>query len=408
MMIFLLLTNTLLFCARGEKIVGGGVSSTYSDEDWNALFDACFYHKEKLERAMFFVNGYDEQFGRDVSLAFIIISTGNFCHLEWDRPHTPGSHTVIINRSTNDKVMRPQNVQKATQIGFEFASDRRVEHYWRLNHLFPNGYVSGSFLRSVLVKGMAKYSSKYFNEIPIPMKLLDKSNIMIEYWLEKGTGQTYYESFWNLKYDCLVHRLGDSNYGRVREIFSHAVENLVFEGEKSYESEWKILFTPLLDEWKATKSQDELSAMKIRDFLKEFMPFWKTKVLDDHDREVIAAEIVRFCFVDDPNYDIIEYQLLKSQCRDMTGYPVDPSNREIGYEFREKYLPPVPEFEWTGRMDALHLQDLQVQAHAKSVECFDSIVWCILFCILFAFTSYVRTLIQTSEMQSECSSYHEI
>jgi len=323
-------------------------SSSSADHAWLDLFNACFDQKENLDRSMFFVKGYDDKLNRDVTLAFHVGRGGSLCDLRWNPPHFPGSHSQIIDKITGEKIINPRHRTRQTGIGMSFTKGIADKAWWNLDHLYPNGFVSGSFIRTFIVNRIKEISMKYLHGKPIPLKLIDQSK---QYWLEQGNGMTYYEGFWNLRYECLLWGTENKDYDEIilesvkaqdEPVFPVFVRSMPVFGTSHFSSLEK--FHRALSEWKRTKTETELSNMMKREVLKEFMPFWKASIRDDANlHQHVAQHVFEYFFQHDSNYYQLKKHVLHQEsqhtCMQMTGYPFDTTSRVLNYEFHPQFLP---------------------------------------------------------------------
>jgi len=367
------------------------------------------------------VKGYDDKLNRDVTLAFHVDRVGSLCDLRWDPPHFPDSHSKIIDKVTGERIIDPQHRNRQTGIGMSFTKGIAGKAWWNLDHLYPNGFVSGSFIRTFIVRGIKELSMRYLHGEPITLKLIDQSTIREQYWLEKGNGMTYYEGFWNLRYECLRGKEPE-DYDQVILESLKAQDALALPvfvrgtpvfGTSYFHSLEK--FHRALSEWKRTKTEGELSNMTKREVLKEFMPFWKERIQDVANiHQYIAQHVFEYFFQHDSNYFRLKKHVLHQEsqptCMQMSGYSFDTTSRVLSYEFPPRFLP-MDFLESQGESLALSsFSKLRLESIGigKSVVSKTNNIISISFISFLTFFTFCSSLIQCQSSEIVDDSYVEL
>merc|ERR1719433_876703 len=96
-----------------------------------------------------------------------------------------GSLTKITDRRTGERIVTEEEPSAFTRIAISIFG-MGIHSYWTLDNLYPNGFITGAFLRSFIVQGLAIHSKEFASGRPIPLKLTDSCTLRELYWLEKG------------------------------------------------------------------------------------------------------------------------------------------------------------------------------------------------------------------------------
>jgi len=184
---------------------------------------------------------------------------------------------------------------------------------------------------------------------PVNLRVVDSSMIRELYWLENGGGKTYFESVWNLEYDCIVGRFGsqkDRFYKHTKECdqnlallalsdLSWAPIRRAFPGLHPPVQEFAPAFMYAIHEWMKNKDESQMSLITIRQALDEFIPLWKDKY-NRLGQQIMAQNTFMYFFKHDPGFDMLARQVLlhyDETCNTMSGYPIDKDPRKFSFSY---------------------------------------------------------------------------
>jgi len=318
-------------------------------EEIERLLQSCFDKKTIAEqgsvtRRLFTIKGRDDF--RYVELTFQVTGDifGRHCSLEWDASgiaELNSGKLISVYHATGEPV-KPTTSHPANEfvaIGIDIYNFP-VPH-WELGCLYPNGLVSGKFIKSFIVKAMSIHR-KMLPEIPLQFMLSDQSQIREIYWLEKGRGKTYYQRVWNLEYECLKERYGTGlNDFLLKSAMADLAPAHIALRDQNFEPiplpqarhEFDVLFFSKrfireLQEWNATKTEQQIANMNIRQALNDFIPRWKRpgNGLSESMKASLAKNTFIYFFRNHPDWDALARQVLlnyDSSCIYMAGMPVD-------------------------------------------------------------------------------------
>jgi len=315
-----------------------------SEDSLIAFLEACVHPGDRGDSELI-VSGFDDNKNRHVVMVFKVISLGDrSCELIWDHSINDDSKTRITDHITGELITSPTKPGDSTRIAIN-AYGTGIDSYWELNNFYPNGFVSGSFLRSFIVKAIKTHSQEFAGGKPVPLKLTDSCTLREQYWLEKGTGKTYYEGFWNLEYECLLTLSQERLlylYDLSRTIQDlPLIEAFIHDEPTLRESSMdkrEEHFRTILQDWKANKTAHQIETMTIRQMLAEFNPFWRSRIQDFDEQQEFSRILFRFLFHYTPNWELIARQVLARfypNCYRMIGYPIDPTHRVLHFGFRK-------------------------------------------------------------------------
>jgi len=317
-----------------------------------SLLAFCLNEENERSEGHFTVSGFDSSLNRDVTLDFTVKPDGeSLCALSWLAPYEKNSLTKIIDRENGDTILAPKRLGGATGIVIHVYGKNRNTH-WSLETLFPNGFVSGAFIRSFIVQAMEVHSEVFEDGMAIPLRVTDSSKIREQYWLEKGIGKTYYEGEWNLEYECLK-KMNTDTYYHLKEYSAIAQDRKAIfdflEDKSTFHKQHRLggLFWRLLQDWKNKRSSEELESITIRQFIQEFTPLWKAYIEDDtfekspSTRQEMSRLIFVYFFHDDQLWELLARQVLSNyagNCFQMIGYPTDLKPRQLTFAWNSGRL----------------------------------------------------------------------
>lgn len=294
---------------------------------------------------------------RLVRLTFRVdgLEDGSKCTLIWDDARSDMGSIQSIYGPQSSKSGTPVEKEQTSvnhfgmtfgQTGIRIDVYNRDYPHWELISFFPSNLVSGKFLRSFIVQGMAEQTLLFGHPNPVNLRVVDSSMIRELYWLENG-GKTYFESVWNLEYDCIVGRFGsqkDKFYKHSKEcdkrlaIFalsdlSYAPIRRAFPGLHPPVQEFTPAFMYAVHEWMKDKDEHHMSLLTIRQALDEFIPLWKGKY-NRLGQQIMAQNTFMYFFKHDPGFDMVARQVLlhyDETCNTMSGYPMDKNPRDFSF-----------------------------------------------------------------------------
>merc|ERR1719499_2328148 len=231
-----------------------------------------------------------------------------------------------------------------------FSGDQPI---WELNVFFPNNLCSGRMVRSFIATGLKEHS-KMLGGKPVKLRLSDTSSLREHYWLEKGLGMTYFESIWDLKYDCMMNRFGSSSYEWFRNFGSNSgLAKAQFAFADDTFNPIRNAFNPVnplipfhdyfveeIRKYVSGKSEVERNSMSIRQALYEFIPRWNRNAHYSHVQKMaLAQNTFMYFYRHHPHFDYFARQVLRGydvSCSVMTGTisNVSPDFHHFEFEFR--------------------------------------------------------------------------
>jgi len=331
-----------------------------ASEEIERLLQSCFDKKIIAEqgpvRRSFTIKGKDNFRYVELTLQVTGDIFGRHCALEWDASgivELNSGKLISIYQATGEPVKPTTSKSEFVAIGIDIFNFP-VPH-WELSCLYPNGLVSGKFIKSFIVKAMNVHR-KMLPEIPLQFMLSDQSQNREMYWLEKGRGKTYYQGVWNVEYECLKEKYGTrlSDF-LLKSAMADLAPAHIALSDKNLEPiplpnakhQYDVLFFSKrfireLQEWNATKTQHQIMNMNIRQALNDFMPRWKRpeSELSESMKVALAKNTFTYFFRNHPDWDALARQVLlnfDSSCIYMTGAPLDPNPIPMTFSFTSPF-----------------------------------------------------------------------
>jgi len=320
------------------------------------LFKNCFNKINPVKNDLFIIKGRDGD--NYISISFAVEGDTPGCcllkyHLERNAQmdiSLTGSLVAVDHDMENVPVDIPNYFNS---ISFRICAT--AEPFWELKGFFPNGQVSGKFIRAFVVQGIAATDVilRYASPISLPptqLKLTDHSSIREQFWMEKNTGLTYYES-WGLEYNCLLaisqqalleyHQFSASVYNLPAE---PAFNNMNFDpmynpSDLSEDKEIYYFTEEFIKEIEAyvTSLGERKQSIKIRQALDEFLARIRALQVDPETLWILSQNTFIFFFRNIKNFDWLARQVLVSydpDCQEMRGIPTPPSSfHEFEYAY---------------------------------------------------------------------------
>lgn len=334
------------------------------DKNFNAILGA-------PKNARFTITAIDDF--RHVMLTFKVVGTSDAskCSLIWDNSSPElGSIRSVYNAgygTSGDGPLGGQDIPMDEtgfnlygmifgQTGIQIDIYNKDFPHWELINFYPSNLVSGRFLRSFIVQGMKEHSdmvSTLSNNVQVFLRVVDSSLIRELYWLESGTGKTYFEAVWTLEYDCIIGRYG-SNRHLFHQVSLKCRDKLAilalstrtfdpirraFPGMNSPIQRFSTSFGLELQRWVQSKSDEQISTMTIRDAIEDFIPRWKNSGrYDKMEEQTLAQNTFMFFFKVDPDFEMIARQVLlhyDETCNTMSGVPTDDDPRDFHFSYED-------------------------------------------------------------------------
>lgn len=370
-----------------------------------------------IKNKIFAVRGNDGI--RLVEIQFVVNGNGVMCELKW-KLNEQGSVQSFL--ASNNQPVQPADMGRqptgvtlqifgrapsggATKIG-------GFKPYITVEDLFPSMTMNGKFVRSIVFQLQSAYTNIF--QMPMYTKVdEDFSDIRESYWLQKGRGKTYFESVWNLEYECLLY-MSPAQRTQSRQISSASYDipaNTAFDIQGYEQVEgvdadqlidedvdavhiFDPIFIQTMDSYKAEKGPTfDYSTVTIRDCLNEFLVRLVTVPLnaDPYWHQILHQNTFMFFFRGHPQFRDIARQVLHgydTDCNSMKGAPYDPEPRQL--QFALQVTPTTAPSETT-RMSAIENADTS------------DILFTSLFFIIFIFT--FRSCLSHTRRQKEQDLY---
>jgi len=286
---------------------------------------------------------------RNVKLEFSVESGNNFgkmCSLVWDDWFSMIGNlesTISMTGTVAERGIYMDGIYGSNIQRLEEPTEIRIDIYkepswhWELVSLYPSNLVSAKFIRMFIVQGMKIHSELV--QQPVFLRLQDISSIRESYWLESREGKTYFQKVWNMEYECFLNRM---NHGSRVEFQVHsataasmpaasAFEDKTFEPVKKIQTmtdslfHFADIFHEELDNWLASKEEDERNEMTIREALDAFIPMWKgQEKYTQNQYQILAQNTFVYFFRHDAEFPLIATQVLQGYddtCHSMRGRP---------------------------------------------------------------------------------------
>jgi len=338
------------------------------DEDMTTLLRSCFSSQIPTRHDLFSITGNDGT--RHVQIMFQFNSDGGrtCCNLEWGVTRTIREEDGAVIPLLMGSIISI-DAMNHLPTPLDYPEDMfRIIHIricggdnpkWLLNQLYPNGLVSGKFIRTFIARGIHAEALLYdshvspnFNIPPVYLEVEDKTEMREEYWLDTGSGKTYFQS-WGIEYECILEMSQNDRIALLtvselafnrpaapafgREDFQSVLSPYADEFyEVGAEYTFHPTFIQEITGYRDSKSSQERQEMTTRDALREFMAMVRSRNYSDDRMASFPQNTFLYFFRTHEDFDLLARQVLSDydpECVKMRGMPNEEQDIAMQYHY---------------------------------------------------------------------------